>query len=425
MIQYKKYFLGSFLGMLLAVGACNKTEILPVYTVEPALPAPAVSSNSIIEGNTKFALNIYRELVDESQNQILSPYSISTAIAMAYAGADGNTATEIQNVFGFGLNTSNFHTAYNQLTSSIENNINSSPNSEVNIVNKIWRSPDLSFLLDYEHIMTNSYLSPIAITDFSQSAAARQLINDWVDTETHHLIPELLPNGFITDQTATVLVNAVYFKSDWAHQFDTFGTNYQSFTTSNNSTVSTKMMADLIPTNELKFTEDADAEVLELFFKDQKSSMLIVLPKNASLGINSFVQQYLNYARWNQWLDDLAYPAAGSNFSVGLPKWKFGSDFDIAETLEGMGMIEAFKETANFQKMSEHGLFIDKIKHKAVIEAHEGGVEAAAATAVGFAITSVPPVARTIIANRPFVFLIKDTETDAILFIGHVQNPTE
>lgn len=421
MIQYKKYFLGSFGAMLLTLGACNKTEVL----TPPPSPPAIISANTVIEGNTKFALNIYRELVDESKNQILSPYSISTAIAMAYAGADGNTATEIQNVFGFGSNTSNFHTAYNQLTNSIENNINSSPNSEVNIVNKIWRSPNLTFLPTYEQIMTNSYLSPIDITDFTQSAAARQLINGWVDTETHHLIPELLPDGFINNQTATVLVNAVYFKSDWVHQFDPFRTSPQSFTTSNNSTVSAPIMSDLIPTNELKFTEDADAEVLELFFKDQKSSMLIVLPKNASLGINSFVQQYLNYTRLSQWLDDLAYPVANSNFSVGLPKWKFNSDFDIAETLEAMGMVEAFKETANFQKMSELDLFIEKIKHIAVIEAHEGGVEAAAATGVGFGTTSIPPVARVFIANRPFVFLIKDTETDAILFIGHVQNPTE
>lgn len=425
MLQYKKYFICSFGTMVLALGACNKTEILPVYTVDPAYPAPITTSNIIVEGNTKFALNIYRELVDESQNQILSPYSISTAMAMAYAGSDGNTATEIKNVMGFGLNIGSFHTAYNQVTNSIENNINSSPNSEVNIVNKIWRSPDISFLPDYEQIMTNSYLSPIDITDFTQSAAARQLINDWVSTETHQLIPELLPDGFINNETATVLVNAIYFKSDWAHQFDTFSTNYRPFTTSNSSTVSTKMMSDLIPTNELKFTEDADAEVLELFFKDQKSSMLIVLPKNAGLGINNFVQQHLTYARLNQWLDDLAYPAAGSNFSVGIPKWKFDSDFDLVATLETMGIADAFKEYANFQKMSEAGLFIDKIKHVATIETHEGGVEAAAATAIGFAVTSVPPVARTIVANRPFVFLIKDTETDAILFIGHVQDPTE
>lgn len=424
MFRYKKNILLPLLGLTLIVGACNKMEIKDIHEVQTAPPSPTTSNSQVVEGNTRFALNIYRELVDENANQILSPYSISTAMAMVYAGADNNTANEIQSVMGFGVNNSNFHVAYNQLTNAIESNVSSSQNSTLNIVNKIWRSPNITFFPAFEHTMNNDYLSPVDITDFTQSATARQIINDWVDNETHQLIPELLPEGFITNQTATVLVNAVYFKSDWVHQFDTFRTSYQPFTTSNASSVSTKMMSDLIPTEDLKFTEDNDVEVLELFFKDKKSSLLILLPKNTSLGINQFVQQHLTYTRLDQWLDNLAYPPAGSNFHVSIPKWKFESDFDLAGTLETMGISEAFKEIADFSKMSEYNLFIDKIKHKAVIEAHEGGVEAAAATAVGMAVTSVPPIARSFVANRPFVFLIKDTETNSILFIGHVQDPS-
>lgn len=421
MTYYKNQLLA--FAVFVGLSACNKVEITP-----PIIDTPnnsTVTSNQVIAGNTQFAINLYRELVDENENQLLSPYSVSTALAMVYAGADANTATEIKNVFGFGANNANFHQTFNQLTNAIEGTISSAPNSTLNVVNKIWRSQNLAFLPSFETIMNTDYLAPVAVTDFTQSAAARQLINDWVDTETHQLIPELIPSGFIKPETATVLVNALYFKSDWEHQFGTFGTSSKQFTTSSGTTVMTDMMSDLIPTEDLKFTEDANVEVLELFFKNKQSSMVILLPKNTNLGINSFVQQHLTYNNLTQWLNNLAYPVAGSNFSIGLPKWDFNSDFDLKETLQVLGLNEAFTESANFKKMTTTSVAIDQIKHKSAIKTHEGGVEAAAATAVGIVVTSVPPVAKTILANRPFVFLIKDTETKSILFIGHVQNPNE
>ena len=420
MLQYKNCFF--FLAILFSLAACNKTDIAPIPT-PPSPPPPTSSSTQIVTANTQFALDIYREVVDESKNQILSPYSISTALAMVYAGADGNTATEIQNVLGFGANTPSFHQNFNHNTTSIESNISSPLNSELNVVNKIWRSPNLSFLPDFEQTMNSDYLAPVDVIDFTQNTLAKQTINQWVEQETHQLIPELLPDGFISNNTATVLVNALYFKADWAHQFPSHATQQQAFTTSSNTIVHTAMMAELIPTNELQFTEDVEAEVLELFFEDNASSILIVLPKNQNLGLNNFVQQKLTKTRLDQWLNDLAAPPAGSNFSISLPKWDFESDFDLVATLQTMGLHDAFSEAANFSKMSQSHLFIDKIKHKAVIEAHEGGVEAAAATAAGGVITSIPPISKTIVANRPFVFLIKDTETNSVLFIGHVQDP--
>lgn len=410
------------LALLLGVTACDKT------TIDKKTPAqnPATTTQSqVISRNSQFALDIYQELVDENENQMLSPYSISTALAMVYAGADGNTASELQNVMGYDANNTAFHQTFNQLTNSIEQNVSSPANSEVNVVNKIWRNTGFNFLPAFEAIMNNEYLAPVVATDFSQSAAARQQINNWVDQETHQLIPELLPSGFITDQTASVLVNAVYFKADWEHQFAPGMTQPQQFQTSSN-TVTADMMSELIPTNTLRFTEDADAEVLELFFKDKQSSMLIILPKDQNIGINNFVQQKLSKTKVDQWLNDLDYPSASnSNFSVQLPKWNFENDFDLVATLKALGINDAFsRASCNLTKMAEGSLFVDKIKHKTVIATDEGGVEAAGSTAVGIGITSVPPIARTITANRPFVFIIKDTETNSILFIGHLQDPS-
>lgn len=408
--------------LLLGVVACDKKTI---NTTTPPQTAPTTVQGQVISGNSQFALDIYQELVDENENQMLSPYSISTALAMVYAGADGNTASELQHVMGYGANNNSFHQTYNQLTTSIEQNVSSPTNSELNVVNKIWRSTNISFLPDFEAIMNNEYLAPVVATDFAQSAAARQQINNWVDQETHQLIPELLPNGFITDQTASVLVNAIYFKADWEHQFAPSMTHSQAFQTSS-STVTVDMMSDLIPTSTLRFTEDADAEVLELFFKDKQSSMVLVLPKDQNMGINNFVQQKLSKTKVDQWFNDLDYPAAtNSNFSIQLPKWSFDNDFDLVSTLEALGLHDAFVPgVCNLSKMADLSLFIDKIKHKTVISADEGGVEAAGSTAIGIGITSAPPVERTIKANRPFVFMIKDTETNSILFIGHVQDPS-
>jgi serpin B len=420
MNRYKISFYS--LALLFSVVACDKTTI---STNTPA-PNPSTTPQSqIISGNSQFALDIYQELVDENENQMLSPYSISTALAMVYTGTDGNTATELQNVMGYGTNNSNFHQTFNQLTSIIERNVSSPTNSEVNIVNKIWRNTSLNFLPDFEAIMNNEYLAPVLAIDFSQSAAARQEINNWVDQETHQLIPELLPEDFITGNTVSVLVNAIYFKADWENQFAPSATLPSPFKTTS-STVSADMMSDLIPTTTLRFTEDADAEVLELFFKDKQSSMVVVLPKDQNIGINNFVQQKLSKTKVDQWFSDLAYPTnANSNFYVHLPKWEFENDFDLVDALKVLGVNDAFSPSAcNLSKMAEASLFIEKIKHKTIISTDEGGVEAAGATAVGIGMTSVPPIERTIKANRPFVFIIKDTETNSILFIGHLQDPS-
>lgn len=421
MTIYKSCFYS--LALLIGLSSCDKTTIQPANNGSQNPPVGTTTQNQVIDGNTQFAINIYKEVVNENENQIISPYSISTALAMAYAGTDGNTSTEIQNVFGFGANNSSFHQSYNQVTNTIKQNINNAQDNEINIINKIWRNTGFHFLPTFENIMNTDYLSPVVATDFLQAAAARQEINTWVGQQTKQLIPELLPNGFIKNNTRTILVNAIYFKADWEHQFNSHTTQPQTFKTTN-TTVTTDMMSDLIPTNHLRFTEDTDAEVLELFFKDKQSSIVIVLPKDQTIGINNFVQQNLSKATVDQWFNDLTYPTAGSNFSVQIPKWNFNSDFDLINPLKNMGVHDLFSINANLSKMAEGVLYVDAIKHKAVIEAHEGGIEAAASTAIGIGMTSLPPVARTIKADRPFVFMVKDTKTNSILFIGHVQDPS-
>jgi serpin B len=392
--------------------ACQKTAVVSPNTNNNT----PLTSSQIVENNNKFALDIYQALVDENENQLISPYSISSALAMVYAGADGNTATQMQKVLGFGANDLMFHQDFSQVK------INTPADSEISIVNKIWRSTNMSFLPDFESTMNNTYSAPIVPIDFTQTAMARQQINNWVGQETNQLIPDLLPDGFIKANTATVLVNAMYLKADWEVPFDSFSTTKKAIKTTA-GTDSAFVMQNDIPCQALKFVEDADTEILELYLKDKKSSVVVILPKDQSVGINTFVQN-MTATQLNTWLANLATPNfPNSNFDVNIPKFNFKSDFDLKQTMESLGMTDAFSGAANFSKMADASLQIDEIKHKTVIDAHEGGIEAAAATAVGIVFTSVPPVARTVNIDRPFVILVREIETGSILFIGHVQNP--
>lgn len=422
MISIKNFCLS--LGLATAFTACQQsTGVAPTPTPTPT-PTPP-STSAIVDANTNFAVNLYRELVDETENQVFSPYSVSKALGMVYAGSDGVTATELQQVFGYGPNISGTHTAMNQLSNILSTNIGNNTSSQFNVLNKIWKESNLPLLLDYEAIMSNDYQAPIVNANFNQHQLVRKDINDWVDQETNQMIPELIPDGFIKPTTRLILVNALYFSADWAVPFPQWGTSPSQFTTSTGNAVTVDQMRELIPTADLKFTEDAQAEVLELSFEDQTASMVLILPKDAQLGLNSFVQQHFTKTQVDQWLNDLATPAVNSNFSVGLPKWDFDSDFDLKDVIATLGAPSLFYESCDLSKMSNAAsLLVEEIKHKAAIKTHESGVEAAAATAVSIGVTSVPPVERTVFFDRPFIFLIKENETNSLLFVGHVQNPS-
>lgn len=423
MIQYKNYLC---LLILLAIIGCKETETVNPQN-NPTNSLPPTTTATVIAGNTQFAIDIYKEVVDEDKNQMLSPYSISSALAMVYAGTDNNTSVEMQNVLGFGANNSNFHQTFNQLSNTVENTINSAQDNEINIINKIWRHNNFHFLPSFENIMTNDYSAPVVSANFKQKEATRQAINSWVDQETNQLIPELLPNGFITNQTVSVLVNAIYFKADWFQHFNPNTTQQLPFTTNAGTTVNTDMMTAEIPRDHTKFTEDSDVEILELFFEDKKSSILLVLPKDQTMGINNFVHQVLSKNRVDQWLNDLAMPTPNGLVDVSIPKWKFNTDFKLKNPLKSLGIKDAFSAACDLSKMAEAPLFIEEVIHKTAITVKEEGIEASAATAVSIGLVGsvTPPyVIKTFTADRPFVFMVKDTETNSILFIGHVQDPS-
>lgn len=406
----------------LGLGACKKETLTsPQQNTTPPPTAP-LSSSQIVSNNNDFALDLYQQVVDEDKNQLLSPYSISTALAMTYAGTAGNTATQMQSVLGFGNNTNTFHTDFNQIKTDIETNINGATNNQVKVVNKIWRNNIFNFLPAFETTMTNTYNAPVVAANFNQPTLATQNINNWVAQETNQLIQDFLPKGFIKPNTATVLVNALYLSADWEEPFDTIRTSKQPFTTSNGSD-SVDMMSNEIFCNKLRFTEDATAEVLELYLKDKKASVTIILPKNTTTSINTFVQN-MTSTQLNGWLDNLAVPnTPNSKFRVHLPKFDFETKLSVKDPLLQLGMTDAFSSVADFSKMGNGALQISDIQHHTNVKFFESGIEAAAATAVGIFITSAPPIARTVNINRPFVILIREVETESILFLGHVQQP--
>lgn len=410
MKTYRNYLMAA---TVLLLTACQKSTPTPT-------PLPPLTTSQQVQNNNQFAWNLYKEVVDETENQLLSPYSISTALAMVYAGADGNTATQMQQVFGFGANNATFHQDFNQLKLDLQSNINRPSNSQFKVVNQLWRNNQINFLPTFETTMQNEYAAPVLARSFETPTLIRQEINDWVEQETNQMIQDFLPQGFVKTNTATVLVNALYLSADWEVPFDVNRTSPQSFQASTGSTT-VDMMTSLIPCSNLKYTQNSSVEVLELYLKDRATAITLILPQTA--GINTLVQN-TSHTQLEQWLDSLATPNAGnSNFSIYLPKFDFTSSRSVIEPLKGMGMTDAFSTVADFSKMANGRLQIGAIQHKAAIKLHESGVEAAAATAAGIFVTSVPPVERVVNINKPFIMLIREVETGSILFVGHVDNP--
>ncbi len=412
MKTYRNYLMAV---TILLLTACQKEKSTPA-----PLPQPPLTTSQQVQNNNQFAWDLYQEVVDETENQLLSPYSISSALAMTYAGADGNTATEMQQVFGFGANNSTFHQDFNQLKLDLQANINRPSNSQLKVVNQLWRNNQVNFLPAFETTMQNEYAAPVLARSFETPELIRQEINHWVEQETNELVQELLPEEFIKRNTATVLVNALYLSADWEIPFNVTSTSPQPFHASTGSTT-VDMMTTSIPCSNVKYMEDNSVEMLELYLKDRATSITILLPKKGS--INTLVQN-TSHTQLEQWLDSLATPnAMNSNFSIYLPKFAFTSARSVVGPLQNMGMVDAFNSEADFSKMAEGELQIGDIRHKAAIKLHEGGIEAAAATAVGVIVGGVPFVERVVNINKPFVMLIREVETGSILFVGHVDNP--
>jgi len=378
----------------------------------------------LVEGNSAFAFELYQKLKEKGGNLFYSPYSISLALAMTYAGANGETAQQMADTLQFLLNQKTLHPAFNWLAAELAKRGEGAAGKDgkrfrLNIVNAIWGQKDYEFLPAFLDVLAENYGAGLRILDFiTETEKSRVAINEWVSNQTEGRIKDLIPQGAISELTRLVLTNAIYFNAAWKYPFDDKVTTNGPFHLLDGGQKIVPMMRQ---TESFGYTEGEGYQAIELPYDGDELSMVILLP--ASGNFEAF-EKGLETQQVSNIISDLQF----TEVALTMPQFKFTSQFSLKDILaEKMGMPIAFSpDDADFSGMTGNSeLFISDVVHKAFVAVDEAGTEAAAATAVIVGTTSIPqepPVEVTI--DRPFIFLIRDIETSAILFVGRVLNPS-
>ena len=414
------------LSLVLPLAGCDGTASAGlIESDKERISSPAISSideDILVDGNTAFAYDLFQALKSEDGNVFYSPYSISIALAMTYAGARGETATQMADTLHFDLSQENLHPAFNYLDIELHKRGEGAKGKDdegfrLNIVNAIWGQKDFTFLPKFLDILAENYGAGLRVVDFvGETEKARITINDWVSKETEERIPDLIPEGQLDSDTRLVLTNAIYFNAAWQYRFEESLTSDSPFYLLTGEDVTVRMMKQ---TESFGYTAGDGYQAVESLYDGGELSMIILLPDS---GQYELFEEQLTTEKANEIIRNLER----NQVSLSMPKFEFESEFMMRETLSAMGMPVAFGSGADFSGMTgEPLLYIDQVIHKAFVSVDESGTEAAAATAVDMKLTSAPvdPVKVTI--DHPFIFLIRDIETGTILFVGRVLNPTE
>jgi serpin B len=372
----------------------------------------------LVGGNTAFALSLYQKLASAEGNLFFSPFSVSTALAMTFAGARGNTAREMAAALHFSMEGEELQSAFaglkrNLLEAEREGGV------RLKVANALWPQKGYPFLPEYLALLERYYGTTATPMDYARAAEqARQTINQWVERETENKIKDLIPSGVLGPLTRLVLTNGIYFKGDWASQFKKSATHEAPFQMIPGSSIKVPMMTQ---EHRFKYGELDDLQVLELPYVGKDLSMVVLLPRRVD-GLPK-LEQALTPDGLAEWTGSLQE----HEVVVFLPKFKLLSQFRLDATLQALGMVEAFSPgKADFSGMDgkPHWLYIGAALHKAFVDVNEEGTEAAAATGVVVGVTSARVQPPTFRADHPFLFLIRDNRTGSILFMGRVVDPS-
>lgn len=361
------------------------------------LPTLFLSVSLIGNSQNQFAFDLYKTM-GQDKNLLFSPTSIKSAFAMAFEGANGNTQKEFESVLGFREDNSAFYEEMKQLKNSAE------------ICNSVWILDDFKVKPSYISTMKSSFDAVPQFTDFENDpTGSADKINKWIEESTEGMIQKMLTAEAV-QKFKMALVNAIYFKQDWANPFNKERTKDDKFTNANGDKVDIRMMCSL---EYFRALETGDEKLVELKYADEKTSMVIILP-------NKMKGYQLDHARYK----DLTAKMYSQQVNLELPKFTFETPtFELKEFLQQMGLKSAFEDYADFSGMrDEKDLKIGTALHKAKIIVNEEGTEAAAATVIGMVATcssvSQEPRILDIRVDKPFFYFIKDNATGSILFMG-------
>jgi serpin B len=368
--------------------------------------------------NNQFALDIFSNIKnDTSGNIFFSPYSNFVAFAMAYEGARGQTAAEIQSVFHFPKDNATRRSSLAALCNELNEK---DANYLLRIANALWVQKNYALLDEYLAVIEKYYAGNVTNVDFrGANEQTRQTINAWVENKTNNKITDLIPQGGLDPSTILLLTNAIYFNGTWVKQFNANKTRNENFTVSENQDIEVPMMSCNGTKATFNYAEEANLQILEMPYQAGNLSMLVLLPKNGNL---ASLEDSLTLEKLDQWRREL-FP---QRVNVYFPKFNLTARYDLNENLKEMDMPSAFMpRTADFSGIDgTRNSYIGSVIHKAYINVNEKGTEAAAATAVTATCFCVPPV-YTFHADHPFMFMIQDRTTGTILFMGSVVNPTQ
>ena len=411
-------------------------------TPPPAVTAAQVPS-AIVQANTQFALDLFHQIsAPSTKNTFFSPYSISTALAMTWAGARGNTAAEIAKVFHFSDVADGKITADFNLLQQLLATAKANTGIQLSLANSLWpeQNPEVPFLPEYLKLVQTDFGSEITPVDFKNNyKAAAEQISQWVEDKTNNKIKNLIHPDDLDSTTRLVLVNAIYFKGSWASPFMARATKMAPFYLANGTSKSVPLMRKIIAEESQSAYADivggpAPCQILELSYSEfgpgnfdpttfkPMLSMVIVLPHDkVDLGL---LEKSLTASELTSWLGQLK----PDRVEVYLPKFHIEHRFQLADTLKALGVKDAFAYgSADFSGMNNsHELWISKVIHQAFVDVDEKGTEAAAATAVSMAGGAAPQIPSLVFrADHPFLFFIRERTTGSILFMGRMADPTD
>ena len=383
--------------------------------------APSADVERVTAGLAKFAADLYEQLADDG-NMVFSPVSVYTALAMAYAGAAGSTADEMAELLAGDVERDEFQAAMNVLDQALESRNRSASEFEgaveLSVANSLWGQDGMAFEQAFLDALATNYGSGMRIVDFIDGAAreeARLAINAWVAGETNDRIEDLIAAGVLDAMVRLVLVNAVYLNAAWAAPFEEAATADQPFTLLNGDEVSVPMMRQA---GTLPYVDGEGWQAIRIPYAGNELGMVVILPDQGS-----FEQVEASLA--DGFLDGVSRALSSNAVELSLPKFEIRTQIGLVPPLQSMGLREATSTAADFSGMTgARDLFISDVVHEAWISADEAGTEAAAATAVIMSLTAAPQDPVLFSVDRPFIFVLQDIETESILFMGRVVDPS-
>ena len=405
--------------VIVSVISCNNKEGKPgTFVTEELKPADpievTVKQAEKVDADNRFAFNIFKEVSAlNGANTFFSPLSLNMALGMLYNGASGDTRTEMTEVLGMAdFTEAEINLFYQKLSQAL---LNVDPLTEIGIANSIWYREGFPVKQSFIETNQNYFDAMVKALDFNKPNAA-DIINNWCAEKTKDRITEIIKNP-IPGDVMMYLINALYFKSQWLFEFDKANTKQEDFTKTDGQKIKVNMMAQAA---ELSYYVDQYLQCVEMPYGNQAFSMVAILPSNKK-NIEQLIE-YLDNEKWQNITENMYE----NNVHLKLPRFKIECEIPLNDPVKNVGMQRIFY--GGFANISDHDLFVSNIRQKTFVEVNEEGTEAAAVTVIEGP-TSVDggqgQSIVTFLANRPFLYLIKEKSTGVILFIGRMDEPEE